>query len=133
MSASVYECGGSGQGPTCHQGQISPEVDRFRESRLRELTADKPHPSLFADEISGDQQRSWRVTRDGQSFVLQVASSASRGTSVIASVNGRAHWIDVRKGPTVGENVSVRGQIAADQLVVKRASDEIREGTPLGK
>jgi membrane fusion protein (multidrug efflux system) len=54
-------------------------------------------------------------------------------TFVIASVNGRAHWIDVRKGPTAGENVSVRGQIAAGQEVVKRASDEIREGTPLGK
>ncbi|MCU1323937.1 MAG: efflux transporter, family, subunit [Acidobacteriaceae bacterium] len=48
---------------------------------------------------------------------------------VIASVNGRARWIDVRKGPTAGENVSVRGQIAVGQEVVKRASDEIREGT----
>jgi RND family efflux transporter MFP subunit len=52
-------------------------------------------------------------------------------TFVIASVNGRAHWIDVRKGPAVGENVSIRGQIAVGQEVVKRASDEIREGTPL--
>ncbi|WP_353062267.1 efflux RND transporter periplasmic adaptor subunit [Tunturibacter psychrotolerans] len=50
---------------------------------------------------------------------------------VIASVNGRAHWIDVRKGPTAGENVSIRGQIAVGQEVVKRASDEIREGTSL--
>jgi len=52
-------------------------------------------------------------------------------TFVIASVNGRAHWIDVRKGPAAGENVSIRGQIAVGQEVVKRASDEIREGTPL--
>jgi RND family efflux transporter MFP subunit len=52
-------------------------------------------------------------------------------TFVITSVNGRAHWLDVRKGPAVGESVSVRGQIAANQEVVKRASDEIREGTPL--
>ncbi len=52
-------------------------------------------------------------------------------TFVIASVNGRAHWIDVRKGPVAGENVSIRGQIAVGQEVVKRASDEIREGTPL--
>ncbi len=52
-------------------------------------------------------------------------------TFVIASVNGRAHWVDVRKGPVSGESVSVRGQIAAGQEVVKRASDEIREGTPL--
>src|ERR1700733_3034142 len=52
-------------------------------------------------------------------------------TFVIASVNGRAHWIDVRKGPTAGENVSVRGQIDVGQQIIKRASDEIREGTPL--
>jgi len=52
-------------------------------------------------------------------------------TFVIASVNGRAHWIDVRKGPVNGESVAIRGQIVAGQEVVKRASDEIREGTPL--
>ncbi|MCU1250470.1 MAG: efflux transporter, family, subunit [Edaphobacter sp.] len=54
-------------------------------------------------------------------------------TFVIASVNGRAHWVDVRKGPTVGESVSVQGQISADLPVVKRATDEIREGTPLSR
>lgn len=52
-------------------------------------------------------------------------------TFVITSVNGRAHWIDVRKGPTVGEAVSIRGQITVNQPVVKRATDEIRENTPL--
>jgi membrane fusion protein, multidrug efflux system len=52
-------------------------------------------------------------------------------TFVIASVNGRAHWIDVRKGQAAGENVSVRGQVAVGQEIIKRASDEIREGTPL--
>jgi membrane fusion protein, multidrug efflux system len=54
-------------------------------------------------------------------------------TFVIASVNGRAHWIDVRKGLLVGDSVSIRGQITAGQAVVKRASDEIREHTPLGQ
>ena len=54
-------------------------------------------------------------------------------TFVIASVNGRAHWIDVRKGLPVGDSVSIRGQINAGQAVVKRASDEIREGAPLGQ
>ena len=52
-------------------------------------------------------------------------------TFVIVSVDGRAHWVDVRKGLAAGENVSIRGQIAVGQEVVKRASDEIREGTLL--
>ena len=54
-------------------------------------------------------------------------------TFVIASINGRAHWVDVRKGSVSVERVSVRGQIAAGQEIVKRASDEIREGTPLSQ
>jgi hypothetical protein len=54
-------------------------------------------------------------------------------TFVIASVNNRAHWIDVRKGPTVGEIVSIRGQVSVGQVIVKRATDEIREGTLLDK
>lgn len=54
-------------------------------------------------------------------------------TFVITSVNGRAHWIDVRKGPAAGENVPIQGKITADQLVVTRASDELREGMPLNQ
>ena len=49
----------------------------------------------------------------------------------IASVNGRAHWVDVRKGPVAGEMFPSKVEISAGQEVVKRASDEIREGTPL--
>jgi RND family efflux transporter MFP subunit len=52
-------------------------------------------------------------------------------TFVITSVNGHAHWVDVRKGPSLGEQVSIRGQIAVGQPIVKRASDEIREGAVL--
>jgi RND family efflux transporter MFP subunit len=50
---------------------------------------------------------------------------------VIVAVNGHAHWVDVRKGPPAGEQVSIRGQITAGESIVKRASDEIREGAAL--
>jgi membrane fusion protein, multidrug efflux system len=72
----------------------------------------------------------------GESLLFVPATSVvttTERTFVIGSVNGRAHWIDVRKGPVAGESVSVRGQIASGQAVVKRASDEIREGTPIGQ
>jgi membrane fusion protein (multidrug efflux system) len=76
----------------------------------------------------------WPVSVGGNLFVpaTSVVTTTER-TFVIASVNGHAHWVDVRKGPAVGERVSVRGQIAVGQEVVKVASDEIREGTPLAK
>jgi RND family efflux transporter MFP subunit len=77
----------------------------------------------------------WPVsTGDNLLFVpsTSVVTTTER-TFVIASINGKAHWIDVRKGAAVGDSISVRGQIAAGQEVVRRASDEIREGTPLAK
>jgi membrane fusion protein, multidrug efflux system len=52
-------------------------------------------------------------------------------TFVIAVIDGRAHWVDVRKGPASGEQVSIRGSIKEGESVVKRATDEIREGTLL--
>jgi membrane fusion protein, multidrug efflux system len=72
----------------------------------------------------------------GESLLFVPSTSVvttTERTFVIASVNNRAHWIDVRKGPAAGEGISVRGQIAAGQAIVKRATDEIREGTPLTK
>jgi RND family efflux transporter MFP subunit len=76
----------------------------------------------------------WPVGGIGENLLLVPATSVvttTERTFVIASVNGRAHWIDVRKGPPIGDNVPVRGQIFAGQSIVKRASDEIREGAPL--
>jgi len=52
-------------------------------------------------------------------------------TFVITSVNGHAHCVDVRKGPAFGEQLAIRGNIKQGDKVLKRASDEIREGTPL--
>jgi membrane fusion protein (multidrug efflux system) len=75
----------------------------------------------------------WPVSA-GESLLFVPASSVvttTERTFVIALVNGRAHWIDVRKGPATGEKVSIRGQIAVGQEVIKQATDEIREGTPL--
>jgi RND family efflux transporter MFP subunit len=52
-------------------------------------------------------------------------------TFVIAARNGHAHWVDVRKGPVSGDQVSVRGELKAGDAVVKQATDEIREGVAL--
>lgn len=52
-------------------------------------------------------------------------------TFIITSVDGHAHWIDVRKGSAFGDQVAIRGDIKAGEKVLKRASDEIREGVPL--
>jgi membrane fusion protein, multidrug efflux system len=75
----------------------------------------------------------WPVgSKDTDLFVpsTSVVTTTER-TFVIAAVNGHAHWIDVHRGTTAGEQVAIRGPIADGQLVVRRATDEIREGMPL--
>jgi RND family efflux transporter MFP subunit len=75
----------------------------------------------------------WPVgSKDTDLFVpsTSVVTTTER-TFVIAAADGHAHWIDVRKGPVAGEQVAIRGPIAEGQLVVRRATDEIREGMPL--
>jgi hypothetical protein len=48
-------------------------------------------------------------------------------TFVIRSKNGQAEWVDVRKGVT-GDLVEVLGNLKPGDLVLPRATDEIREG-----
>lgn len=75
----------------------------------------------------------WPVSSAEPVLVVPITSlvTTTERTFVITSVNGRAHWVDVRKGVVSGEQVAIRGAIKQGEKVIKRASDEIREGTPL--
>ena len=52
-------------------------------------------------------------------------------TFVIRDRNGQAEWVDVRKGVADGDLVEVMGNLSAGDSVVRRATDEIRDGTPI--
>jgi membrane fusion protein, multidrug efflux system len=52
-------------------------------------------------------------------------------TFVIRDRGGRAEWVDVKKGVTEGDLVEILGDLKPGDLVVRRATDEIREGTAL--
>jgi membrane fusion protein, multidrug efflux system len=54
-------------------------------------------------------------------------------TFVIRDRSGSAEWVDVRKGPAESDLIQVTGALQAGDKVVKRGTDEIRPGTPLGK
>jgi RND family efflux transporter MFP subunit len=54
-------------------------------------------------------------------------------TFVIRDKNGVAEWVDVQKGPAEGDSIRVIGPLRPGDRVVKRATDEIREGDPLHK
>jgi RND family efflux transporter MFP subunit len=59
-----------------------------------------------------------------------VATTTER-TFVIRDHSGQAEWVDVKKGVTEGDLVEVIGNLQPGDMVVRRATDEIREGTPI--
>jgi RND family efflux transporter MFP subunit len=59
--------------------------------------------------------------------------SAAVGTSVdgpfvIAMIGDTTHWVHVRKGDAIGDQVEVFGDLQVGERVVARATDEIRTG-----
>jgi RND family efflux transporter MFP subunit len=59
--------------------------------------------------------------------------STTERTFVVRARDGKAQWVDVKKGPVEAGLVEVRGDLHAGDKVVRLGTDEIREGTPLGK
>ena len=53
-------------------------------------------------------------------------------TFTVRDRNGRAEWVDVRKGTDAGDLVEISGDLKAGDLVVRLATDEIREGDAIG-
>jgi membrane fusion protein, multidrug efflux system len=75
----------------------------------------------------------WPIERSKSSLLVPPASvvTTTERVFVIGNNNGRAKWVDVRKGPAVGNLVEVDGNLKAGDEVVEHATDEIREGTQL--
>ena len=70
--------------------------------------------------------------RSGQQTLLVPTTAVTSNTErsfVIRVENGIAKYVNVRKGAAQGELVEVTGALAAGDTVIKRATDEIREGT----
>ena len=71
----------------------------------------------------------------GQNAALWVPKSAvvttTERTFVIRDRGGRAEWVDVKKGVAEGDLVAVIGNLKAGDMVVRRATDEMRDGAAL--
>jgi RND family efflux transporter MFP subunit len=59
--------------------------------------------------------------------------STTERTFVIRGRGGRAEWVDVKKGLVDGDFIEVSGNLQAGDRIVKRGTDELREGAPVGK
>ena len=75
----------------------------------------------------------WPVRRARPALLVPPSSvvTTTERSFVIRAKNGRAEWVDVKKGGIDGDLVEVIGNLDAGDSVVRRATDEIREGTPL--
>jgi membrane fusion protein (multidrug efflux system) len=75
----------------------------------------------------------WPVRRNRPSLLVPpsaVASNSER-TFVIRVQNGAAEWVNVRRGAPVGDLIEVYGPLEADDVVVRRGTEEIRPGARL--
>jgi RND family efflux transporter MFP subunit len=72
----------------------------------------------------------WPVRAERQSLLVPASAVAvtTERSFVIRVRDGRAEWVDVKKGARSGDLVEVFGPLRAGEMVVRRASDEIRDG-----
>jgi RND family efflux transporter MFP subunit len=77
---------------------------------------------------------SWPVRSAQHALFVPKTSvvTTTERTFVVREKNGKAEWVDVRKGPADGDLIQIIGSLQAGERVVKRATDELREGTILG-
>jgi RND family efflux transporter MFP subunit len=75
----------------------------------------------------------WPVRRSRPSLFVPKTSvvTTTERTFVIRDRDGRAEWVDVMKGIMEGDLVEVFGNLKAGDMVVRRGTDELREGTPI--
>jgi membrane fusion protein (multidrug efflux system) len=73
----------------------------------------------------------WPVRGSRPSLMVPKTSvvTTTERTFVIRGRNGRAEWVNVTKGSTDGDLVEVSGNLRAGDMVVRRATDEIRDGS----
>jgi len=75
----------------------------------------------------------WPVRRARPALLVPrtaVVTTTER-TFVVRAKNGKAEWVNVVKGAGEGDLIEVSGALQAGDPVVKRATDEMREGSPL--
>jgi RND family efflux transporter MFP subunit len=75
----------------------------------------------------------WPVRRTRPSLFVPKTSvvTTTERTFVIRNHDGQAEWVDVKKGVTEGDLVEVIGNLKAGDKVLRRPTDEIRDGAPL--
>ncbi|HEV3332019.1 MAG TPA: efflux RND transporter periplasmic adaptor subunit [Bryobacteraceae bacterium] len=75
----------------------------------------------------------WPIRRPRAALMVPPSSvvTTTERTFVIRNHDGRAEWVDVRKGSVEGGLIEVSGDLHAGDQVIRRATDEIRNGSSI--
>ena len=119
-------------GQTFHGSIARPahSLDVRTRSMLVEL--DVPNPKmLLAPGMFAEVQ--WPISRAQDSLFVPATAvvRTSERQFVVRVANGKAEWIDVRRGESGEGLLEVFGELRAGDIVVRRGNDEIRPGTPI--
>jgi len=101
-------------------------------TRTMPVELDVPNPSLrLAPGMYAQMQ--WPVRSRRASLLVPPTSivTTNERQFLIRVNDGIAEWVNVTRRSAVGELVEVLGPLSAGDLIVRRGSDEIREGTRL--
>ncbi len=84
-------------------------------------------PGMYAEVV-------WPVKRGTPGLFVPATAvvTTTEKVFVVRVKAGRAEWVAVIKGAKDGDLVEVQGKLSAGDVVVKRGSDEIREGQRIG-
>jgi RND family efflux transporter MFP subunit len=77
----------------------------------------------------------WPVLAKGDMLFVPKTSvvTTTERTFVIRARDGRAEWIDVVRGAPEGDLIQVRGALKVGDRVIRRATDEVREGSAVSE
>lgn len=63
------------------------------------------------------------------SIVTTIVTTTERTFVIRVKVDGTAEWINVGRGTRVGDSIEVFGPLKEGDVIVRRGTDELREGT----
>jgi RND family efflux transporter MFP subunit len=74
------------------------------------------------------------LTPTDSSFIVPKTAyvNSTERSFVIKVVDGKAHWVDVKKGREIADRVEVFGNLSEGDQLVKAASEEVRDGSVVG-